>query len=400
MTDLRLESEERVTGLDPVFGPMGIAAGRHIWGITELSMREKAVLSVVADVCHPCLELPFELHVRMGLANGMSIEDFREVLRQVAPEAGYSPCSAAFERLSQIEGGPQAPAPGPAGDSPAPGTRTADPAAHWAGLRSLDAGLAAYAQHQADQLGERHGLSPRECALGRLAVDVGYQTLGGPFAQHLGQLFQAGASSGDIRAALRFLAEWSLPKAWQAMDALVTYLTGAQPGPHCGHPRPEHGALRWGGLTSHPGPGGQPLAARHVHQEHSQVDVTSYQPQTISPADDSGTALISTRLTETFTGGITGHGTADHIRVIRADGTTTFAGAERITGTVGSRHGSFALTASGHSDADGVVHGNWRVVEGSATGELAGLAGTGEFTARQDPSGQWHATDTFTYWLG
>jgi hypothetical protein len=38
---MKLASEERVLALDPVFGPMGIEAGRSIWSIKELTMREQ-----------------------------------------------------------------------------------------------------------------------------------------------------------------------------------------------------------------------------------------------------------------------------------------------------------------------------------------------------------------------
>lgn len=50
---MELVSEERVTSLDPVFGPMGIEAGKAIWEEQSLSMREKAVLLISADVCVP-----------------------------------------------------------------------------------------------------------------------------------------------------------------------------------------------------------------------------------------------------------------------------------------------------------------------------------------------------------
>jgi len=65
---MQLASEDRVTSLDPVFGSMGIEAGRAIWGLRELTMREKAVLFLAADVCVPQFGLPFELHLRTPAA--------------------------------------------------------------------------------------------------------------------------------------------------------------------------------------------------------------------------------------------------------------------------------------------------------------------------------------------
>ena len=96
---MKLASEDRVTALDPIFGQMGIEAGRHIWSIPHLTLREKTFLCLVADVCHPHLGLPFELHVGMGMKQGVTEEDFRELLRHLGPYAGYTACAVAFERF-------------------------------------------------------------------------------------------------------------------------------------------------------------------------------------------------------------------------------------------------------------------------------------------------------------
>jgi len=131
------------------------------------------------------------------------------------------------------------------------------------------------------------------------------------------------------------------------------------------------------------------------------VVVTRLDRQQVSPADDSGISVVSTRMEEQFTGGLVGHGVAEHVRVTRPDGSDTFTGVERFTGSLDGRSGSFVLTADGHT-AGGVVHGRWQVVPGSATGELAGLRGDGVFTAVSTPDAEGHvaeATDSFTYWF-
>ena len=88
--------------LDVVFGQMSIEAGRSIWNIEELTTREKTFLCLLADVCHPYLGLPFELHIGMGMKYGLTVEDFREVLRHLGPYAGYTARAMAFERLLEI----------------------------------------------------------------------------------------------------------------------------------------------------------------------------------------------------------------------------------------------------------------------------------------------------------
>ena len=100
---MQLASEDRVTSIDPVFGSMGIEAGRAIWGLRELTMREKAVLFLAADVCVPEFGLPFELHLTMALKQAdMPVEDVRELFRHIAPDAGYGITATAFQRLVEI----------------------------------------------------------------------------------------------------------------------------------------------------------------------------------------------------------------------------------------------------------------------------------------------------------
>jgi hypothetical protein len=153
--------------------------------------------------------------------------------------------------------------------------------------------------------------------------------------------------------------------------------------------------IKWGGFAENVAASeGQHLAGR----EQSSIEVTGYETNVISPPDDSGIALIETPLTERFSGGLVGDGRAGHVRVVLPDGTSTFTGVERFIGTLNDRSGSFALTASGYTDAEGIVHGRWRVVEDSGTDQLAGLRGYGEFTAVAE-AGAWHARDTFTYWF-
>ena len=67
----------------------------------------------------------------------------------------------------------------------------------------------------------------------------------------------------------------------------------------------------------------------------------------------------------------------------RADGTADYVGLQHLVGTLGGRSGSFVLSSPGTFDGQAAT-GTWTVLEGSGTEELAGLTGTGTFTA---PSG-------------
>jgi Protein of unknown function (DUF3224) len=67
-----------------------------------------------------------------------------------------------------------------------------------------------------------------------------------------------------------------------------------------------------------------------------------------------------------------------------ADGTATFVGIERITGTIGGHDGSIVLRHVG-TFADGAAVADLQVVAGSGTGALAATTGDGDF--RADPQG-------------
>jgi hypothetical protein len=156
----------------------------------------------------------------------------------------------------------------------------------------------------------------------------------------------------------------------------------------------------WGGLADSQSGLDEQRPPRHAKSHHSTVEVVGYEKRGIGPDDTAGDiTLISTLLTEKFSGGIEGIGHADHVRAMNRDGTGVFAGVERVTGTIDGRSGSFALTCHGTNPTADAVTGTWVVIPGSGTGELAGLRGRGEFTARLSPDGTWRAKDSFSHWF-
>lgn len=75
--------------------------------------------------------------------------------------------------------------------------------------------------------------------------------------------------------------------------------------------------------------------------------------------------------------------TSEALMFYRADGTSSYVTVMHITGTLDGRAGSFVL--QGHGTYDGTTaRGQSHVVEGSGTGELAGLSGTAESVSTHD----------------
>ena len=118
------------------------------------------------------------------------------------------------------------------------------------------------------------------------------------------------------------------------------------------------------------------------------ITVHEYQPVSYeTPAD--GPSLTRIHVEEAFNGDIEGDGVVEFLQAARADGSASFVGIERVTGAVAGRTGSFLLQDSG-TVTGSVVAGDWFVVPGSGTGELAGLRGEGGFRANLGENAEVH----------
>ncbi|MGW5726801.1 carboxymuconolactone decarboxylase family protein [Nocardia beijingensis] len=222
---------ERLAEVDPVFAQMVGATAGHVRAIPELTQREKTFLCVVADVCQSSLGFAFEAHVRTGLAHGVSTSDVRALLRFISYDCGYHAATEGFERLAEFEARhgiartetePLADdliATGPgAAPSPLPDVVRDQ-------VRALDSHFLEHFDLQS-RMRSGHGpgtLSERERGFASLSIDVHYQTLEETFHAHVGRALRGGASRADVRAALRFNAQFGVTRAWHGWKALNAY---------------------------------------------------------------------------------------------------------------------------------------------------------------------------------
>jgi hypothetical protein len=121
--------------------------------------------------------------------------------------------------------------------------------------------------------------------------------------------------------------------------------------------------------------------------------VSSWDENTYEELDGGG-KLTKATVTFAFSGDLEGQGQWDAVMCYRDDGTATFTGYQRTTGTLGGRTGTFVLRADGTFE-NGEAKSIWQVVDGSAIGDLRGLTGTGQAVATATPPG----TFTFEYEL-
>jgi len=94
-----------------------------------------------------------------------------------------------------------------------------------------------------------------------------------------------------------------------------------------------------------------------------------------------GIRLTHATGTQRFSGGIVGDGAIDWLMCYLPTKSARYVGLERITGTIDGRRGSLVLEAVGDHDGTGSA-ATWRVIEGTGTGDLAGISGTGGFQAK------------------
>ena len=104
--------------------------------------------------------------------------------------------------------------------------------------------------------------------------------------------------------------------------------------------------------------------------------------------------LTRAGVTKSFQGDIEGKSTLEYLMVYRDDGSASFVGMERVTGSVGGKKGSFVLQHSGTDDGS-TTKDNWFVVPGSGTGELRGLRGEGSFIS--DHKEPFEVTFTYSF---
>jgi hypothetical protein len=123
------------------------------------------------------------------------------------------------------------------------------------------------------------------------------------------------------------------------------------------------------------------------------IVVKTYEPQTYEQVAE-GPDLVEIQVAETFSGDISGEGVVRFLQAVRKDGSASFVGVERVTGTIGGRQGSFLLQDAGSLEGK-TVKGAWFVIPGSGTGDLSQLRGEGGFTAEL---GQ-NASITLDYWF-
>jgi Protein of unknown function (DUF3224) len=123
------------------------------------------------------------------------------------------------------------------------------------------------------------------------------------------------------------------------------------------------------------------------------IAVRTHEPTPFDQPSD-GPVLSRIHVEEEFSGDIEGTGVVEFLQAQVSEDAASFVGLERVSGSLGGRSGTFLLEDQGRLKGT-TVSGDWFVVPGSGTGELAGLRGEGGFTAELGQG----ADITLDYWF-
>ena len=95
---------------------------------------------------------------------------------------------------------------------------------------------------------------------------------------------------------------------------------------------------------------------------------------------EDGPKLTRAHVKKSYHGDLSGTGNLMYVMTYLDARTASFSGFEKVVGSLGGRAGSFVLRHTGSYDGE-TATATCDVVPGSGTGELAGLTGTGGFSA-------------------
>jgi alkylhydroperoxidase/carboxymuconolactone decarboxylase family protein YurZ len=149
-----------------------------------------------------------------------------ELLHFISCDSGYPAALSALARLTDIEREHGLPAPtGQGHPVNAGGAGSPIPAPTRQAVHNLDPGFADYMDLQSRMRAGMQRLSVRERAFATMTVDVLYQTLEESFRVHVTRALNTGATPEEVRAVVRFSAQFGMTKAWRGLRTLNALFT-------------------------------------------------------------------------------------------------------------------------------------------------------------------------------
>ena len=107
--------------------------------------------------------------------------------------------------------------------------------------------------------------------------------------------------------------------------------------------------------------------------------IVSWDEEPFDETED-GPRLTRAHIRKSFHGDLSGTGNLMYVMTHLSSGIASFTGIEKVVGSLGGRKGSFVLRHTGSYDGEKAT-AEYVVIPESGTDELAGLSGSGGFSA-------------------
>jgi hypothetical protein len=114
-------------------------------------------------------------------------------------------------------------------------------------------------------------------------------------------------------------------------------------------------------------------------------DVTSWNEEQ-TPGLEATAKVVTARIGLRFRGGVEAETAFDAVMTYLDDGSAKYVGHQRVVGKIGDKSGTFVLQGIGTFDGK-EARTTLEVIEGSSTGDLTGIRGTGSWAAPIGSSG-------------
>jgi len=93
---------------------------------------------------------------------------------------------------------------------------------------------------------------------------------------------------------------------------------------------------------------------------------------------ENGAKYSKAKLMKKYSGNFNGQGQLEYLMAYNESGAAYFTGIEHFDGTIGTKTGTMSIVHQG-SFENGSVTSSFEIVNGSQTGELAGISGEGKY---------------------
>jgi hypothetical protein len=127
---------------------------------------------------------------------------------------------------------------------------------------------------------------------------------------------------------------------------------------------------------------------------HCTFCISNWNEETTTEFPD-GSKLTRASVSQAYDGDMAGASTVEYLMTYLASGSVKFIGFEVLTGSIGGRSGTVVLQHDGIF-VGGRARSTWAFVEGSGTGELVNLHGSGSYESVDQVT----VNSTFVYSFG